>query len=577
MANRVRRSGESPALAPPVQRSKPVNWGIVCLGIAVTSLCISIRTARGTEPENQIEQIREINLQIKQMWDEHELKPSPEATDGEWCRRVYLDVIGRIPTFRELDAFLKDRSRNKHSLLVEKLLYDDQYTEEYARNWTTLWTNILIGRTGGNERRSLINREGMQKFLRDAFARNKPYDSFVYELVTAKGTTVPGTDGFNGATNFLVMKVNEEKASQATAATSRIFLGLQVQCTQCHNHPFNTWKQQKYWEMNAFFRQTRALRRFEPNTRNVSHAELVDQDFRGESDTPDEAALFYELRNGLLKIAYPVFVDGTEIGRSGFVEDVNRRTELADLMLQSEFLDKMIVNRMWSHFLGHGFTKPIDDLGPHNIASHPALLDYLGQEFRSQGYDLKQLMTWIALSKPYRLSSKTLPRNEMDDPLLGESPKFTHFYARMMRAEELYESLITATQVDLMRGTYEEQERLKNQWMQQFTVAFGTDEGDETTSFNGTIPQVLMMFNGDLVRRSTSDVKGGFLDNIVQASAKPNEKINHLFQVGLSRSPTSKEVRRANELLMHHKGNAKAALQDIWWAILNSNEFIFNH
>ena len=176
---------------------------------------------------------------------------------------------------------MKDRSRNKHELLVEKLLFDDQYTEEYARNWTTIWTNILIGRSGGNDRRSLISREGMQKYLRDSFARNKPYDRFVYELVTASGTTTPGSDGFNGATNFLVMKVNEEKASQATAATSKIFLGLQVQCTQCHNHPFNTWKQQKYWEMNAFFRQTRALRRFEPNTRNLSHAELVDQDFRG--------------------------------------------------------------------------------------------------------------------------------------------------------------------------------------------------------------------------------------------------------------------------------------------------------
>ena len=240
-------------------------------------------------------------------------------------------------------------------------------------------------------------------------------------------------------------------------------------------------------------------------------------------------------------------------------------------------MDKMIVNRMWSHFLGYGFTKPIDDLGPHNIPSHPALLDYLGAEFRNQGYDLKQLITWLTLSKPYRLSSKTTPKNESDDPLLGEAPKFTHFYSRMMRAEELYESLVTATQVDLMRGTYEEQERMKNQWMQQFTVAFGTDEGDETTTFNGTIPQVLMMFNGDLVRRSTSDVKGGFLDNIAEANVKPVEKINYLFLAGLGRKPTTNEVRRANQLLMYHKGDPKAALQDIWWAVLNSNEFIFNH
>jgi hypothetical protein len=116
----------------------------------------------------------------------------------------------------------------------------------------------------------------MSKYLRDAFARNKPYDRMVYELVTASGSTKAGTANFNGATNFLVMKVNEEMAVQATAAVSKVFLGLQVQCTQCHNHPFNQWKQQKFWEFNAFFRQTRALRRFVPGGRDIDHAELND-------------------------------------------------------------------------------------------------------------------------------------------------------------------------------------------------------------------------------------------------------------------------------------------------------------
>jgi hypothetical protein len=128
----------------------------------------------------------------------------------------------------------------------------------------------------------------------------------------------PGSESFDGAANFLIDKVNEENAAQATAATSRIFLGLQVQCTQCHNHPFNDWKQQKYWEMNAFFRQVR----------DADSAQLADQDFAGESGNPDEADLFYELRNGLLKVAYPVFVDGTELPKSGYVNVVNRRSEL---------------------------------------------------------------------------------------------------------------------------------------------------------------------------------------------------------------------------------------------------------
>ena len=130
-----------------------------------------------------------------------------------------------------------------------------------------------------------------------------------------------------------------------------------------------------FWEFNSFFRQTRSLRRFVDGTRDIDHAELIDQDFAGEANQADDALIFYELRNGLTKVAYPVFTDGTEIPKSGFVSDVNRREELARLMLDSEYLDKMVVNRMWSMFLGYGFTKPVDDLGPHNPASHPELLD----------------------------------------------------------------------------------------------------------------------------------------------------------------------------------------------------------
>ena len=186
----------------------------------------------------------------------------------------------------------------------------------------------MIGRTGGNDNNSLIDRSGMQKFLRDSFARNKPYDQFVHQLISATGTTTPGDDKFNGATNYLIDKVNQDKASQATAATSRLFLGLQVQCTQCHNHPFNDWKQQKYWEMNAFFRQVRAFRGGMNRNENAP-ARLVDQDFAGENRPRnfDKPPVFYELRNGEMRVAYPVFVDGTGINPSGYVKVVNRRKE----------------------------------------------------------------------------------------------------------------------------------------------------------------------------------------------------------------------------------------------------------
>jgi hypothetical protein len=565
------------ALALPGQAQSPANEGSAEPAQRAPAGAKSTSRARNAVPDYGLPQVKFINEQISTVWKDNRLLPSPPATDGEWCRRVYLDVIGRIPSVAELREFVANKDPQKKAKLVEKLLNDDAYLEEYARNWTTLWTNVLIGRNGGMEENTLTSREGMQKYLRDSFARNKPYDRMVYELVTATGSTTPGSENFNGATNFLVMKL-DEGAAQATAMTSKIFLGLQVQCTQCHNHPFNEWKQQKFWEMNAFFKQTRALRKFVAGTNDVNSAELVNQDFAGDTGDPALADVSYELRNGIMKVAFPVFIDGTEVSKSGYLSEVDRRTEFGKLMMQSEYLDKTIANRIWQHFLGYGFTKPIDDMGPHNVPTHPELLDYLGKEVRKNSYDLKQLITWVTLSEAYSLSSRITPSNSADDPLLGETPKFTHFYLRQMRAEELYESLLTATEAEKTRGSYEDQERTKADWLSQFVLAFGTDEGDEATTFNGTIPQALMMFNGDLIKQATSPEKGSFVWKLANdPSLKNPEKITYLFVSGLGRGPTKDELNIANKLLIARKGETAAALQDLWWAVLNSNEFIMNH
>jgi hypothetical protein len=353
---------------------------------------------------------------------------------------------------------------------------------------------------------------------------------------------------------------------------------MQVQCTQCHNHPFNDWKQRKFWELNAFFRQTRATRPRGRNSRGAMAARLLDRDFAGEGNTPREAEIYYELRNGEMEVAYPVFVDGTAIDRSGQLNDVSRREELGKLIVDSEMLEKTMVNRMWGHMLGYGFTKPIDDLGPHNPPSHPELLDELAAEFRKASFDIRDLIRWIALSRPYSLSSRANKSNEeMDDPALGEPPKFSRFYMRQMQAEQLYESLLVATRADQTRGNYAAQERAKADWLRQFTIAFGTDEGGEATTFNGTIPQALMMFNGDFIRKAVALEPGNMLRTVADSDLKPLEKINYLFEAGLARPARREEVVAANQLLVARKGNMAEAMQDLWWAILNSNEFIMNH
>jgi hypothetical protein len=468
----------------------------------------------------------------------------------------------------------------------------------------------LIGRAGKpkDDAKSPTSREGMEAYLRRAFGDNKPYNKMVYELISAKGSSKPGEDNYNGAVNFLVGKM-EDNGVQATAKTAQIFLGLSVQCTQCHNHPFNEWKQNQFWEMNAFFRQTKATKSMAAKGK-VDHSVLSNVDFRGESSSGNshEADLFYELRNGIEKAAYPVFVDGTEISRSGMLSDVDRRTELAKMIVKSDYMGQAIVNRMWGHFMGYAFTKPVDDMGPHNQPTHPELLaklakDFSNHKYENDGYDIKQLIRWIVLSEPYGLSAHFNKGNRSDDPTLGEKPKFSHYYLRQMSAEQLYESLIVATDVANTKGSEEERAAAKSQWLQQFVVAFGTDDGGEASIFNGSIPQALMMFNGDMMRRATSGEAGTFLGNVINnGRLSPDQKVDYLYLAALARMPNSSELGALKEATTGGGGAATpayggggrrgpmamrpaatggtpgmGAYQDVWWSLLNSNEFIICH
>ena len=512
--------------------------------------------------------VKLIDDSLRQAWKENELAPSPPATDGEWCRRLFLDVVGRIPRVDETVAFLESKSPDKRAKLVDRLL-SEEYLDEFSRNWTNVWTNLLIGRSGGQDRRSLVDREGMQQYLRESFAANKPYDALVFELISANGCNTPGEEGFNGAVNFLLDNL-EENGVAATAKTARLFLGQQVQCTQCHNHPFNNWKQDQFWGMNAFFRQTRALRTTED--RDIVSVRLEDEDFAGEGGDPRDAEIYFERRDNTLKVvARPTFIDGTTIEPIGYVDDVNRRDELAKLVRTSPELPRAIVNRMWAHFFGYGFTKPVDDMGPHNPPSHPDLLDSLAREFSSAHFDLKQLVRWIVLSEPYVLSSRQGKQNVADDPTAGNPPQFSRFYLRQLRPEELYDSLVTATK------TAAQDDKGRDDWLRQFTIALGTDENDETTTFNGTIPQALMMMNGELIQKATATDGGSFLYELAKGDQQDTDKIERLYLAALSRTPSREELKLAQQLWLAKNGDTAAALEDIWWAILNSNEFILNH
>ncbi|HRA87246.1 MAG TPA: DUF1553 domain-containing protein [Planctomycetaceae bacterium] len=548
------------------------RFGIVCTAVALVASAGLISLDRVIADEGAVPAaasegslVEFVDGQLRQGWTDNEVVPSEPASDEEWVRRIYLDLCGRIPTLEETKAFLDEKSPRKRFVLIEKLLAD----EDYVRNFTTVWTNNTIGRA--TPRR--VSRVGMEKFFREAFAKDRPWNEIVVDTVTASGHFEE-----NGAVNYTLAQMqNQDDGVQLTAMTTRLFLGLQVQCTQCHNHPFNKWQQDQFWEYNSFFRQVgkRDHRKLDPNTGRMvdDYSEVVWQDFQG--------PVYYEKRSGMMQVAFPRF-EGQEVDPG---LDTDRRIEFGKLLTkeidgQPPHIAQAMVNRMWSHFFGYGFTRPVDDMGPHNPASHPELLERLSREFVNSNYNLKELIRTICATEAYGLTSQFNEKNKSDDPAAGEMPLFSHMYLKQMQAEQMYDSLIVASNAHQAgRGGWSAQEEQRRKWMQQFVVAFDNDENAESTMFNGTIPQALMMMNSELIEKACSVERGSFLFEEFSKPGSEPQKIQELYMAALSRHPTKFELNKVMKMLNgnSYRTNKLNGYQDLFWALLNSNEFVFIH
>lgn len=538
----------------------------------LTTGCVVARASERTRPADEFSTgfrdpvVAFINDEIRRGWEDNEVQPSKIADDSEWLRRVFLDIVGHIPTAAEAESFLHDPSDSKRADIIEQLLEDP----DYVQNWTGIWSNLLIGRQTPQR----TSRDGMEKFLREAFARNRPWNEVVYDLLTAEGHYEE-----NGAVNFLLGQLDgnpnrDDYTVEATARATRLFLGTQIQCTQCHNHPFNDWKQSQFWEFDSFFKQMRRVdhRTTDPVTGQPvdDYSELVRKNYSG--------PVYFEKRSGVMEVAYPRYQDQEiDPGPSS-----NRREELARVLAREDaeqLLARAMVNRMWGHFFGYGFTRPVDDMGPHNPPSHPALLERLTQEFAASGYDLHQLVRWIANSEAYQLTSQFNDRNRVDDPAAGEVPLFSRVYMKPLTAEQLYESLLIATGADRANeGNYEQSEAQRRQWMQEFLLIFGGNEEDEPTIFSGSIPQALMLMNGPLVQSATAAEPGSIVYSVVSDDRLRSDvqRIRALYLIALSRNPSPREAAAAQRLINGNR-DKWAAYQDLYWALLNSNEFVMNH
>jgi hypothetical protein len=495
---------------------------------------------------------------IEASWKKAGVKPAKPASDEEFLRRAYLDLVGRIPNVQEARSFLQTKETDKRQKLVAYLLEHP----DYAKNFATQWTILLIGR--GNQGR-MVDRPSLTNWLRKQFAGNRPWNKVVHELVAATGSNKE-----NGAVNYVLAHL-EFDAVPLTSRTTRLFLGQQIQCTQCHDHPSNEWKQGDFWGINAFFKGIRAELVRKPDATGlevVDHTELHDE--------PTESYVSFDRRNSMVGIAFPKFLDGRKISQG---TDVIRRAELGKLISdpKNEMLGKAFVNRMWAHFLGRGFVNPVDDFGSHNPPSYPELLDKLALEFKKSGYDIKKLCRWITASRAYQLSSLSGPKTktgEKDDSL------FSQMQLKPMTPEQLFDSLLTATMAH-RTNSGDDSNRRRDAWLQQFLFAFANDEAEESTSFQGTIPQALMMMNGELMREALSGKPGSFLCDVIEQAGRQGRSpetymINSIYLAALSRYPSGKEVAKAHEYLAAFPDSLQV-LQDLFWALLNSNEFVLIH
>lgn len=509
--------------------------------------------------------IAEIDRLIAVGWSENEVAPADAADDHEWVRRCYLTLTGRIPTVNEVTSFVARQSPRKRTELVDSLLED----QRFAENLSATWSNLLIGRSNARG----VNQDALFDFLLKQFSENRPWMETVGDLIAAEGRSDQ-----NGATNFLLAHLNDQ-ATPATAVTARLFLGQQVQCTQCHDHPFAKDRHQdEFWSLNAFFKQA------ERQTVMVENGEGKSQPVWILTDSNKSPGMtFYDTLRGQKKAVLPEF-DGHAMSAD---DAGSRRSELVRLLAgdSHQLVAQAMVNRTWSQVFGYGFTNPIDDLGPHNPVSHPELMRLLTTSFADSNYDVRRLMRWLTLSQTFQLSCEHDEQSlTADDPEEGGTPLFSRAYPRSMAPEQVYDSIRIAIRsaadqpIDSSIGSQHRRE-----WVEQFVQSYGTDENDERLAFDGNISQALLMMNGEDIQTAIPLTAAEVTKSVHAGPNGVTKSLERIAMATLNREPSEGEETvfrnryRALSRSLPADQAIRTATEDMLWAYLNSSEFTSVH
>jgi len=523
---------------------------IALLGLLLTS-------ALGFAEDRALRQV--IDAEIKKGWQQEKITPAGKSSDAVFLRRVFLDLVGVIPSYEETVAFLKDAEPRRRELLIDKLLGDPRYATQQAH----FWDMVLFGRSPQNAE-ATRKRDGFKSWLAGQFAKNEPYDHIVKNLLSAEQ---------EGSELFYVQYRNAPE--EAATAVSRVFLGTQLQCARCHDHPFDHWTQKDFFGMTGFFVRlvvidggtgtNKKYRIAEKSTGDVLFAGSVKELKPGMKGDP-VAPKF--LGGAVLKepevpkgFKEPDFKGNAAPPRPLF----SRKEKLVQWLASREnaYFARAVSNRIWSQFMGRGFTHPVDDLGNgKNEPTHPALLQVITDDLVQHKFDLKWLIREIVSSEAYQLGDT--------GPITDAMPKnYERARVRPLTVEEIMPSLRVAT------GFNPEWAKNTGDYSEYFLRYLG-EPNDGQGRFQGSLAEHLFLNNSPMIRQFAQPRKGNLGDTLLTMKGTWEEKVDRLFLSVLSRTPTAPERERFVKHLSSDAKMTSQLVEDAIWVLISCSEFRFN-
>jgi hypothetical protein len=484
-----------------------------------------------------------IDQRINHRLTQEKVQPGAIADDAAFLRRIYLDLVGVIPPPEKVKGFLDSNDPARRAKAIDELLADPRFGTYLAERWA----NLMIPRDSMNR---LLRSDPLKKWLADGFNKGEPLNKLVYELITATGT-----QDENGAVTYFVANNTVDKI---TDNVTRMFLGVQLQCAQCHNHPFTDYKQNEYWAMAAFFMRTRVT----ANAQQAAKKGISP----GVTEAPVAKKGAQKKKKGLPESAK--FVPAKFLrGESPTLNPNNpARPVLAHWITsdQNPYFAPAMANRFWYQLFGRGIVNPVDDMHADNAPIMPEVLATLAEQFRLNGYDAKYLARTICNTEAYQRTSRTVTDDAADPDLYAVRA------VRVLSPEQLYDSL---TQVLGQAPAAAIQKGAKKKGpvggpRQQFVTFFHVDDANPL-EYQVGIPQALRLMNSVQINRTERAVASAM-------KVGKGQMIEQIYLMTVSRPPTPPEKERMDAYVTRH-GDTPRTYGDILWALMNSSEFVTNH